>query len=63
MILAAAHDLNLDLSASVFIGDQPSDIEAGRAAGIAEDRMLMIGRSPLDLTNLVVAALSSTRGD
>ena len=50
MILAAARDLNLDVSASVFIGDQPSDIEAARAASIAEDRALMIGREPLDLT-------------
>lgn len=61
MILAAARDLNLDLSASVFIGDQPSDIEAARAAGIAEDRALMIGRGPLNLTEAVVAAFSSTQ--
>jgi D-glycero-D-manno-heptose 1,7-bisphosphate phosphatase len=63
MILAAARDLNLDVSASVLIGDQPSDIETARAAGIAEDRALMIGRGPLDLTDSVVAALSSTRRD
>ena len=63
MILAAARDLNLDVSASVLIGDQPSDIEAARAAGIADDRALMIGRGPLDLTDSVVAALSSTRRD
>jgi len=61
MILSAARDLNLDVSASVLIGDQPSDIEAARAAGIAEDRALMIGSVPVDLTDWVVAALSSTR--
>jgi D-glycero-D-manno-heptose 1,7-bisphosphate phosphatase len=43
LILAAADDLNLDLSNSVLIGDQPSDIEAARAAGIAEDRALLVG--------------------
>jgi D-glycero-D-manno-heptose 1,7-bisphosphate phosphatase len=61
MILAAARDLNLDLSASVLIGDQPSDIEAARAAGIAEDRALMIGSVSIDLADSVTAALSSTR--
>jgi len=31
----AARDLDLDLAASVMIGDKPSDLEAGRAAGCA----------------------------
>lgn len=43
MILAAARDLNLDLARSAFIGDQPSDSAAARAAGIAEARILEIG--------------------
>jgi D-glycero-D-manno-heptose 1,7-bisphosphate phosphatase len=43
MILAAARDLNLDLARSVFIGDQPSDSAAARAAGISEARILEIG--------------------
>jgi histidinol-phosphate phosphatase family protein len=33
MILTAARDLDLDLQASVMIGDKPSDLGAGRAAG------------------------------
>jgi beta-phosphoglucomutase-like phosphatase (HAD superfamily) len=33
MILAAARDLDLDLHASVMIGDKPSDVRAGLAAG------------------------------
>ncbi|MSR73731.1 MAG: HAD family hydrolase [Candidatus Pacebacteria bacterium] len=33
MLLVAAHDFNIDLSASVMIGDKESDMEAGRAAG------------------------------
>ena len=36
MILRAQRELGLDLSASALIGDMPSDIEAGRAAGIAQ---------------------------
>jgi D-glycero-D-manno-heptose 1,7-bisphosphate phosphatase len=42
LILAAARDLNLDLPGSIMIGDQPSDLAAARAAGIAEDRTLLI---------------------
>lgn len=34
MILDAARALALDLSRSILIGDKPSDIEAGRAAGV-----------------------------
>lgn len=34
MILAAAHDLQLDLAHSVLLGDSESDIVAGRAAGV-----------------------------
>jgi len=35
MLLQAAEDLNLDLARSAMIGDQPSDISAALAAGIA----------------------------
>ncbi len=34
MLLAAQEDLNLDLSASILLGDRWSDIEAGMAAGV-----------------------------
>src|SRR5579883_1346286 len=34
MILQAAADLSLDLARSWTVGDQPGDIEAGRAAGV-----------------------------
>ena len=33
MLLAAALDLDIDLSRSWMVGDSPSDVEAGRAAG------------------------------
>ena len=42
MLLQAARELNLDLSASVLVGDKISDIEAGRAAGV---RMAVLVRS------------------
>jgi histidinol phosphatase-like enzyme len=34
MILQAARDFSLDLDRSVMVGDQTSDIDAARAAGI-----------------------------
>lgn len=34
MILAARDDLGLDLGRSILVGDRPSDIEAGRRAGV-----------------------------
>lgn len=37
MILQAKNDLNIDLSCSVLIGDKPSDIQAGLAAGIGKN--------------------------
>lgn len=36
MLLDAALDLDLDLEQSMMIGDKPSDVEAGRAAGCAD---------------------------
>ncbi len=38
MLLRAARDLNLDLSRSLMIGDQPSDMEAARRAGVTGHR-------------------------
>lgn len=35
LLLQAAADLGLDLSRSVMVGDKPSDIGAGQAAGVA----------------------------
>ncbi|MEP6505356.1 MAG: D-glycero-beta-D-manno-heptose 1,7-bisphosphate 7-phosphatase [Betaproteobacteria bacterium] len=35
MLRRAARDLDLDLPASVMVGDKPSDLLAGRAAGVA----------------------------
>jgi len=35
LLRRAARDLEIDLASSVMVGDQPSDIRAGRAAGVA----------------------------
>jgi len=40
MLLAARADLGLDLSASILVGDRPSDIEAGRRAGVGTNVLL-----------------------
>lgn len=56
MILAAAHDLNLNVDDSIFIGDQPSDIAAARAAGISEDRALLVGADRWDPLAVIRAA-------
>ena len=41
MILTAARDLALDLPRSILLGDTPSDIEAGRRAGVGRLWMLV----------------------
>lgn len=62
LIIAAARDLNLDLTASILIGDQPSDMAAARAAGIAEDRALLVGGSAqIDLARFVRDAWGTSR--
>jgi D-glycero-D-manno-heptose 1,7-bisphosphate phosphatase len=46
MLLQAAHDLGLDLATSVLVGDKHSDLEAGRAAGVAACVLVESGHSP-----------------
>lgn len=40
MILDAARDLSLDLAVSILVGDKPSDIAAGLAAGVGRNVLL-----------------------
>ncbi len=44
MLIAAANKHNIDLSQSVMIGDKPSDISAGKAAGVA--RTVLVESQP-----------------
>lgn len=46
MLLQAARELNLDLSQSVLVGDKQSDLEAGRAAGVASCVLVESGHAP-----------------
>ncbi len=39
MILAAAQDLDIDLTSSYMVGDSPSDVAAGRKAGVRTIRI------------------------
>jgi len=45
MLLQATRDLNLDLHTSVMIGDKPSDIQAGRAAGVGRTVIVESGHA------------------
>jgi D-glycero-D-manno-heptose 1,7-bisphosphate phosphatase len=40
MLLQAARELDIDLTRSVLVGDMPSDIEAGLAAGVGTNFFL-----------------------
>ena len=40
MLLAAAQALDIDMAASLMVGDSPADIGAARAAGVAHARLL-----------------------
>ena len=54
LILAAASELNLDLSSSILVGDQPSDVGAALTAGIAAERALLVDTTrPSDLARCV----------
>ena len=44
MLLAAAAELELDLSKSWLVGDAPRDVEAGIRAGLAAERCLLLSR-------------------
>lgn len=44
LLLQAAKALSLDLPSSIMIGDALSDLEAGRAAGIARNILVLTGR-------------------
>lgn len=43
MLLAAQRDLDIDLARSWLVGDAERDIEAGRRAGLREDRLIRVG--------------------
>lgn len=62
MLLAAQRELGLDLGASLLIGDTPTDIAAGEAAGVG--RCLLLGSAVLpslrDAVGLLQGSQAST---
>ncbi|PWC55633.1 HAD family hydrolase [Azospirillum sp. TSO22-1] len=59
MILEAQRRLGLDLGHSLFLGDQPSDMAAARAAGVGRRVLLTHGQpTPCADADRVVATLS-----
>lgn len=60
MILQAQHELNLDLQNSILIGDKPSDIKAGVAAGVGCN-ILLADLAPIDLQDMSYQRISELR--
>ncbi len=44
LLFKAAGDLNINLSASIMIGDALTDIMAGQAAGVGRNMLVLTGR-------------------
>ena len=53
LLLRAARDLNIDLSASYMVGDNITDIQAGRSAGC---RTILVGRMKCELCHMMEEA-------
>ncbi|MBW8845393.1 MAG: D-glycero-beta-D-manno-heptose 1,7-bisphosphate 7-phosphatase [Burkholderiales bacterium] len=51
MILRAAEALDIDLASSLLFGDKPSDVEAGRAAGVG--RCVQLAKNGQPTTSIV----------
>jgi len=52
LLTQAARDLDLHLDSSVLIGDKESDLDAGRAAGVAACVLVESGHEPSDSARL-----------
>lgn len=48
MLLEAAHEFGLSLAHTVFLGDSPTDIQAGHAAGVGAAVLLLSGGTKAD---------------
>jgi D-glycero-D-manno-heptose 1,7-bisphosphate phosphatase len=57
MLLRAAKDLDLDLDRSIILGDKPSDLAAGVAAGVPHRWFLTSGLEPSDEATKRVGSL------
>ena len=62
MIKQAVRDLQIDLASSILVGDKESDVQAGRAAGVA--RLFLVCDGPISTDHegfQVLGALSDLR--
>ena len=59
MIKQAVRDLQIDLASSILVGDKESDVQAGRAAGVARLFLIREGLPSTDYATFqVLGALS-----
>jgi D-glycero-D-manno-heptose 1,7-bisphosphate phosphatase len=56
MLLQAESDLEIDLARSIFVGDKPSDMVAGRAAGVGI--LLHLGGNEADVHSVPIRRLA-----
>jgi len=61
MILRAERELCLDLARSTLVGDKPSDIAAGRAAGVGSCIQIAPSRAPGAVSGLVITEADRQR--
>jgi D-glycero-D-manno-heptose 1,7-bisphosphate phosphatase len=61
MLLQAASDLCIDLSLSVFLGDQLTDMKAGEAAGVGQNLLYLNGRPNKDFESEDYACVASLK--
>lgn len=59
MLLQAQSELDIDMAQSIFIGDKPSDMAAGRAAGVSTLLRLMDGEKTDAEADVTVVTLLS----
>jgi D-glycero-D-manno-heptose 1,7-bisphosphate phosphatase len=63
MLLRAAAALDIDLAASVMVGDKRSDLEAGRAAGVGRNVLVRSGHRPSQADEASADAVHDTLAD
>lgn len=63
LIIRAAQDHDVDLSRSILIGDKPSDVEAGRAAGVRRLFLVPSNGDEVNSFKEVIAELASSSGE
>lgn len=58
LILQATRELEIDLSLSWLVGDQPTDVEAGLTSGIKPSRLILVGYQTKAIPYLTAASIT-----